>query len=708
MTDMSVSATSGLVSPSGNDEITAPQNIIVRNVGDITLRSSDSSSDVIYKRVSAKDFKDFFGDYMGGGGSKLKKNFINLEISSVETQCFVLSSNDKFNFNEDVFTNLRFHRLKHNGMNLQGCTLKCDEKPMHWNQVIIAHANFEDIKIYGMGKSMASDFMGFTLSDVKMQRAEINDVRFLGGDDSYLRELNLHKAKLNNVAFLGSPGSHYEIKSANFSEAELNNPVFGYVRFSRDVNISHSKWRELKINGVVDGAGLIYENYQKDAITWHPDMFQNIESLRCSVCPEKEAFFILMMRSMKEKNSRIVVDAVNQMVRHIKQSIPALTACLRDKSIRRALIAELRDPLYSACTAIQLFRENLLFQHYQYELLRPDDAEKNDLNMLLETLPVEKVMRLQVVINQLAASKEIVFGSMMKSARFAELIAYAEQHLSECPYLFINEEKSEIVCLSEKDFARLLEAEAAPKHPQLIRYHKQTGEIEKVIASAEAVADIRQKNPLLNTLWRHAEYATRPLISLLFSYRDTLSTTEINDVNDIVEHIHSLLLHRSVKKNTLFRHRKLLPKLLSPFCGASYRENCQKLVDQVCKQFSNHPVYSSYTTEQQQSVAVIALIKLFVELSTQQYLGTSMDLAKWLVEPIKKMFTFACESFSPLFSKNERERWEKALITKGLETERDAQTFLSTIKNYKFPFLTEQETQNILNELYPLVAFGDD
>ncbi len=128
----------------------------------------------------------------------------------------------------------------------------------------------------------------------------------------------------------------------------------------------------------------------------------------------------------------------------------------------------------------------------------------------------------------------------------------------------------------------------------------------------------------------------------------------------------------------------------------------------MCKQFSYHAVYSSYTTEQQQSVGVIALIKLFVELSTQQYLGTSMDLAKWLLEPIKKMFTYACENFSVLFSKNEREQWEKALITKGLATEYDAQTFLSTIKHYKFPFLAEQESQNLLNELYPLVAFGDD
>ncbi|QGR09011.1 hypothetical protein CTZ24_21370 (plasmid) [Pantoea phytobeneficialis] len=579
---------------------------------------------------------------------------------------------------------------------------------MHWNHVIISNANFENLRIYGLGNGKSSEFMGFTLCDVNLRGAEINDVHFLAGDDNYLRGLIFCNTKLNNVAFLGHASVRYDISATDFSEAVLHIPQLAYVCFSSNVNISQSKWLGLKITGPVDGAGIICENYQEDDITWHPDMFQKIESLRCSVCPEKGAFFILMMRSMKEKNSRIVVDAVNQMVRHIKQSTPALTACLRDKSIRRALIAELRDPLYSACTAIQLFRENLLFQHYQYELLRPDDAEKNDLSMLLETLPVERVMRLQVVINQLAASKEILFGSMMKSARFAELIAYAEQHLSECPYLFINEEKSEIVCLSEKDFGRLLEAEAAPKHPQLIRYHKQTGEIEKVITSAEAVADIRHKNPLLNTLWRHAEYAPRPMISLLFSYRDTLSTTEVNDVNDIVEHIHSLLLHRSVKKDTLFRHRKLLPKLLSPFCGSSYRENCQKLIDQVCKQFSNHPVYSSYTTEQQQSVAVIALIKLFVELSTQQYLGTSMDLAKWLVEPIKKMFMYACESFSPLFSKYERERWEKALITKGLETERDAQTFLSTIKNYKFPFLAEQETQNILNELYPLVAFGDD
>lgn len=53
--------------------------------------------------------------------------------------------------------------------------------------------------------------------------------------------------------------------------------------------------------------------------------------------------------------------------------------------------------------------------------------------------------------------------------------------------------------------------------------------------------------------------------------------------------------------------------------------------------------------------AVIALIKLFVELSTQQYLGPGIELAQWLVEPIKKMFTYACENFSVLFSKNERE-----------------------------------------------------
>lgn len=67
MTDMSVSGASGLIFTSGNDDITSPPNIIVRNVGDITLRSTDSSSDVIYKRVSAKDFKEFFEDYMGVG-----------------------------------------------------------------------------------------------------------------------------------------------------------------------------------------------------------------------------------------------------------------------------------------------------------------------------------------------------------------------------------------------------------------------------------------------------------------------------------------------------------------------------------------------------------------------------------------------------------------------------------------------------------------
>lgn len=709
MSDLSVSSMSNSICASDDKVNAPPSSLKVFNADDIHPRSFNPSSDVNYKRVPAKSFNTFFETYKANDNSKLKMNFVDLVVSTVDNQYLLLRSDAEFKFNGHLFTNLTFRSLKHNGMNLKDCTLVCEGRSLHWNDVAVTNANFGGVKIYGKGGGGSSVFLSFSLRDVNLRKAEINDVEFYAGDEGHLREVVMRDAKLNNVAFLGQQSTKYNVSDTDFTGAVLTNPRLGHVVFSKDVNISQSKWCGLKIVGPVDGAGIICENYQKNDITWHPAMFQNSESLRCALCPEKGAFFIFMMQSMKEKNSRIVLDSVNQMVRLITQSSPVFKACLEDKSLRRALIEELRDPLYSACAELQYFRGKLLIHHYQSEPLRPDDLEHKDLMSLLETLPVDKRLRLQVVINQLAASKQVSFNSLIRSEHFPELIACAERNSTKFPYLFINEKRSEIICLSERDFRQLLASDAAPQQPQLIRYHRGTArEAEMVSATPEAIANIRKVIPLLNTSWRCAEYPSMPVIRFLFSAHDGLSAGETIVLNKIVEHIHSLLLQRTVRKKNLVQHTKLLRKVFSPFSKDAYQTRCEELIERVCKQFANHPIYSSFTTEQQQSVVVVALIKLFVELSTEKYLGADKELAVGLLEPIKSLFIYACEKFPSLFSADEQQEWRLALITEGLIIERDAQKLLSRINNYQFPFLGEKETRNILNDLYPLVAFHDD
>lgn len=432
-------------------------------------------------------------------------------------------------------------------------------------------------------------------------------------------------------------------------------------------------------------------------ITLQPEMLQAVDNLRKVARPEQGAFFTDMIATMKAEYRPMMV---GQMVRCISQSPLALTECLASRSLRRAFIAELRNPIYHACAEIQAFRNKLLIQHYQCERLRGDVEHEEAFN-LLKTLPAEQLLDLQVAVNQVAETHRAILGRLTELREFSRLIGYAKLHAGRFPHIFINTNKQEILCLSEIDF-QCFKVVATPKEPQLIRYNRNVYSTPEIIpAKPEDLSEMRSSIPLLKTRWKSETFSWRSIILFIFSHREGLSYQD-NLLADLIGEEVSLLLSQHAKKKMNLVHREsVLRKLLSPYCGEAYQKNCEKLVDVAREQLSHHPYYSSIPSNQQGAIAAIALIKLLVELSTPKYCGFEDNLAKGLMIPAMQLFRYAYKTSEELFTNKEKQVWKKALMGEGLTTEHAAQAFLSRINNYQFPVPHGPEIKKIIDDFYP-------
>lgn len=688
--------------PHSNDNEISRPGLSVNNTPDVTPKSFTPKSYSVYEKILAKDFASYIDKFKEGCGEQSTKNFINIVVSSGDNYGLFLDSKATFTFKGHFFTNLKFYNLTHNGMILKGCTMLCEGEVIVWDKSCLYLANFEGITIYGEWRGGTSKFHDVGLERVNLKKSDINHVEFNKGDNGYLKEVALQSANLNHVAFIGhNEIQQYKIGDTDLSRAEVNYPILSFVFFSRNVTLTEGKWNRVMLDGPCDFSGLIWKNYQDNALNWHPAMFQNIEKLKKALCPEQGAVFTRTLQTMKVKNPRIVVDSFNQMVRIITQSPQAMNVCLTSNAIRRALITELRDPVYLQSAEIQAFRNTFLIHHYQCEPLRNDNVERDEAIKLLQTLPAHQKLQLQVVINQVSDENHNILNDLVNIRPFRGLISCAKLKAVRFPHIFLNEEAREIICLSKSDFEQLITSNALPKEPQLIRYHQGQEELpEMKPATPEVLANLRSKIPLFDSLWKRAEFSWGPTINFLFSHRTNLSAPENLKVFSICSYINALLNQRSVEKMSLTWDAELLGKVFSPYLGKDWEQHCENLVGRICTQFGTHASFSSFQLNQQKGIAAIALIKLLVNLSTSKYFGFEDKLAEGLLVPVYRLYSYANKVYPGLYTRTEKIGWDSALGGPGLEHKYNAQNFLSRIENFKLP--NGQPVNKIIDEMYLL------
>ncbi|MDE1186744.1 MAG: hypothetical protein PW844_09720 [Pantoea sp.] len=657
-----------------------------------------------YLMTKAGDFAHYVDKLMST--DKQPRNFVSVELSDGKATSYKIYGNPPFRMSGHKFTDLK---IMHNhfpaGVEMSNCWFKATEDLMKWGDVSFSHANLAGIKIDGGLEGSQSCFDSIGFSSVNLQDAEINDVKFTSGDAPVFSQVDLSKAKFNNVSFKGCFHSICEFSRVNLTGSGITDLTLSYVDFLEKVNITGNTIKELLVTGPCDWSGLECDHYSDGAISWNRKMFDNAEGLNKSLSPENGAIVLNMLNTMKKNNGDIVVDLMRQMTEIIMHS-PALVECYRNEPLLRALIAELRDPLYAGNKDIQEFRDKLLFQHYRRAPLNPGEKELAEARGLLSKLPVEKLLQVQVVVNQVAREYPQIWSRFSEHRDLADLSWLRKINGSNIPHLFFNPETWEIICLSKMDFEGLVTSNTPPRNPEQIKCDVSGKNIKFVAAEQGEISRLRSALPLVNRLWERATMSLQMVINGLFtsySYSD-LSVEERMEAGAINHHTKALLAQPYGKKlNLTFSNTaKMLKKVFSSYCGHNSQQSCTALVKQAQQQLENHPSFQARPRDQQHAIAALVMVKVLLELSTKRYYGTESSSVTAFHEPASHIFWNACKACPGMFNDRARIGWYNSLSGPGLQHPEQVAGLLSEINQYQFHGPDGAAIKAAFDAVYPL------
>lgn len=642
---------------------------------------------------------------------RIFRNITLADKMSKEFKNFIAENPDALTFNGDTFIDLSISDLYLYKFKFTNCMIKTDKRPLLWFKTALIGDWCRGLTIDGLHGQMPSRLNPVSLSYTFLRACTLRNIAFQATDTHIVYRSNFSGSKLENVEFSSDAYAPYDFIHVNFDDIQATELTFSNVRFSKNVSFTSAKIKGLTLAQRVDFSGASFDEYQPGNISLSDTMFSTVALIDINLNSENNnyngAIFLRSLGSLNPKYLNVRLDWAEQLVNKINNLAPLSQAFSQSSTLRLSVLKELINICYAGSPLISTFIDHALLLHNKDELITKPWRDK--VFKRLMSLDARQLFDYQFAINQLIKEYPELQVAFHKQEPLQTLSQYITATLvedkTETPihHIFYHADTGEALYIAGDDFIQLIAAKIAPTKFLLLKYSKDTNDVDCIPATPEALNNILKSFPAVLSRWMNTGKLLAPIIDTLFSSCATLNSNETKRLTTIRNHINSLLSCKTTVKMALVAAEdvNILHTVLSRYHSGG---NAQTLRQAIVSEAQRRLLLAdkSLTDGQLKSMVSLMLARLLTQLSTSAYCGTESDSPRPLRLLAAELLSDARHYSADIISEQLVDEWRELLVPQNKETFSCSAVISSKMAAYSPPGIDGMKISAIMRKLYPL------
>ncbi|EIC85275.1 hypothetical protein [Serratia sp. M24T3] len=638
-----------------------------------------------------------------------------------------------FKCNGDTFIDPSFYKWKApKGSQMKNCFFTARDHPFNWDDPQLGNICMSGSTIEGLYKDNVegdiSSLISPCLSGIKMKHCILNNLIFTLKSLVITSNVDFSHSRFDNVTFTGSmagSGFPYYIREANFENISASGLTFKNVSFESDVSFKGAQITNLTLCKEVNFKGVTFGDYQPRQITLSDEMFSSSELIDLNLNSINNtttgAYFFNTLGTIE--NRRVKVDWAEQLVEKFSR-LDLLKNSLQQSSICESLIYELSIDCFKDSLPISNFVWELQVEKFKFKvipgsLLQEKEIFQKLVNSLINRtrtpncsqLPRKDIFSYQFLANQLFDSYPEMAQAWNQLAPLPELLKFLNEDILmnesenfDPQHVFYDPQTRRAIAIPKFEFNRLINELQAPTQYSLFQYLGE-GNIVNLPASQQALSMALSCSEGLQQLWSASGNYFKPTFSALLVGNSRCSSQELIRLNEIKQHLASLLLKRSAKKMNLTGASEaiLLHSALADYYEGEHAvEKRQPLIDQCFEDMQ--PCFAKSTLNDNQKKAIISLLlaRVLITFSSSAFCGTETDSPMPLRLLADAFLEDSINYWPELVSAGEMKNWREKLIPKDSSTFSCSAMLSGNMATYRHPIIDSEDLPRLMKTLYPL------
>lgn len=575
--------------------------------------------------------------------------------------------NKKMRFNNDEFKDLNFHWCTSlsPGNELTNSKINTGERCLNWMKFAMDSFIWEGTSIDGDYLGQVSKFTSVNFSNLKMSGGALKNLHITDSDRYLISSADLTNSTIENVTISGSEGSQMIMHDVNFSGMRAKKFTWDAVNCTHGVNMTDviiegfNFKRENNLKGINFGA------LQQGRITLDPDMVSDQEKITLNLdqikAPVDEKYNVTTLTALEDHtflnlfpmenmdNNAWLLNTLNtsedpaaltifaEQIAIMIATIPPLSqAFAQSMTVRYSLINWLCSPRLNQSTLIHDFLSSHLEGMCKDAFLpRP---LHNDAYHFLGSLDEKHLIDYQFAVNQLMGEHENLRHAYYRQPPLNEIRNYAARFFTpeteNLYHIFYHRDSGTAWYLAEGDFKEMLACKRIPTTFALLKYDPHRNDRVRFINNQnKALGRFLNHFPTLHMLWTLSTINLAPVITELLYIRQG-NLNKIERITEI-EHLLICCLHRKTTSNmdlTDYQDQQWLGEVLNCYFSEGVKDaednktrikRRESLVELVEQQLKKKNV--SLSSEERKAASRFIIIKMMVDLSSENYCGTEHD-----------------------------------------------------------------------------------
>ncbi|MDE1186720.1 MAG: hypothetical protein PW844_09600 [Pantoea sp.] len=621
-------------------------------------------------------------------------------------------------FDHDKFIDVEFYCFNIGGkgvVEFKNCTIETSSHKLNWLKMDLTNTNWEGSTIDGLYRGSRSEIRSCYFSDVQMPKCTLKNFKIYDSDTDRIERSNFSDSTMENMVFSGCISCDYTrfylFKDTRFCNMQAINLTWDAVDCVENVDLTNAQIKEFTPSGGTKLTGVEFGDYQKDAITINPAMFNSEEKIDLYLDSinnhESGALFLNTLDSIT--NLVVKCDFAEQLIKMIKNESVLSATYNSSITLRQSIMSHLANPAYAASPEIQTFiRDELLKE--DNDIIIPANLRPM-MYRVLSSLDSSKLLDHQFMVNQLITEYPLLRQKFYQLTPINEFIRHIEEKImmpdeNSLYHIFYHpDDRKTALYLPAADYKDLIESNQAPQHYSFLKF--QPGENDIITdksATVKRQSRVLGAFPALHNLWIRAAGLFTPVIHSLFEHGDKLDTAQMTRAAEIENHL-ILIIKRQADENVRLTDEKdacLLSEIMAPFYieGDRARGLRWQLVELIQRQLGLKR--KQFSVREQKIIAFMIIIRMLPDIFSTHYYSIE-NMSPYAPRQLAKKLIDDLVAYAPeIVDAAEATVWRNRLVTDQTNEFTCSAALATRMGNYQIPGDRGQEMNKAIKLYYPL------